>query len=109
MYKNIDSLRRIRRTHTALLSTVSTPNAAGGVEEDAPRRNLQAARRPDAPPLSFSSQSLPLLRHGRNSGKEGGISIEGGSKLATSILKSNCTHLLEHSGFEGASPTGQPL
>lgn len=99
VYKNIDSLRRIRRTHTALLSVVTT-NSIGN-DEDAPRRNLQAARKPDAPPLSRSSQRLLKSSADIAHGANGSIPIKSGSKLAVSILQNNCTHLLEHSGFEG--------
>jgi len=99
IYKNIDSLRRIRRTHTALLSTVATGSQAN--DEDMPKRNLQAVRRPDPPPLSQFPPSIGNM-NGRIRGRvPAPIPIEGGSKLANMVLRSNCAQLLEHSGFEG--------
>ena len=104
IYKNIDSLRRIRRTHTALLSTVAAGSQAND-DEDMPRRNLQAVRRPDPPPLSQFLPSIGDL-NGRIKGRvPATIPIEGGSKLANKILRSNCAQLLEHSGFEGEFAT----
>ena len=43
IYKNIDSLRRIWHTHTALLST-GTASSQANDDEDMPRRNLLAMR-----------------------------------------------------------------
>lgn len=101
IYKNIDSLRRIRRTHTALLESTAANSAntnPGAEDEDAPRRH-RYVRQADALPVV---QSDPKTRLNSKENPSGGISIEGGSKTSSAVLKRNCAHLLEHSGFEGA-------
>lgn len=114
VYKNIDTLRRIRRTHNALLqSTVGGPNnnqssaATNANDEDEPqqlRRDTQADRKPDAPPIS---RTVRQIRGIRSSGTLG-IPVEGGSDLAGMGTRSLCGQLLEHSGFEGVCSLSGP-
>ncbi|KAF8342661.1 uncharacterized protein EI90DRAFT_3029785 [Cantharellus anzutake] len=85
MYKNIDTLRHIRRTHSALLASI--PSSSAG--SDPPERFPPAPRMPEAPPAA--PPDVP-----------GPIPLEDGAQLAGHMLKRNCAQLLEHSGFEGS-------
>ena len=87
IYRNIDTLRRIRRTHTALLSSVALPTMANP-EEDLPELP-SVSRQRDASPL----REPPSVRRS--------LPIEGGDFTAIAALKLRCAQILEHAGFEG--------
>ena len=84
IYKNIDTLRRIRRTHAALLGSIPSSSAGSDPLERVPLALRIPDAHPAAPPDDLKA-----------------IPLEGGAKVAEHVLKRNCALLLEHTGFEG--------
>ncbi|KDQ11985.1 hypothetical protein BOTBODRAFT_34839 [Botryobasidium botryosum FD-172 SS1] len=81
MYKNIDTLRRVRRTNTKLLS-------------------LLAGNEPLPEPLEPTESSFNRRR------REAALSLippDGGERVATQNLRLLSATILEHAGFEGSS------
>jgi hypothetical protein len=84
MYKNIDTLHRIRHTHSQLTVLTNPPDRAEGVP---------------APPLT--PLSAPKRRATRRRARRKRIPLEGGGPIADTTMRTCVQDVLEHAGFEG--------
>jgi hypothetical protein len=83
MYKNVDTLHRIRHTHSNL-SALRNPSYDGGPL-------------PILAPFSMEPRRLSMKARARRRN----IPLEGGAHIAETVILSCTQDVLEHAGFEG--------